>query len=243
MRKRIVILLLMLIITTGCTCEYNLKIENGTYKETVVLESSDASETANFNKQWNISTNKTINNLGLDPSPEEIPVDNVYSYNLTGNKLTFNYDFNQNEYKYSTAISKCYANFSISNYNNRTVISTSSNPICFDDYPNLTKVTIKITVDEKVVSSNADTVNDNTYTWILTKENKKAINLIMGEGIESVTPTSSVITTTKNNGSIFTNNNKKDYTLIIFCGILLVLVLISYLIYKIIKKNENNMDV
>ena len=43
MRKRIVILLLMLIITTGCTCEYNLKIENGTYKETVVLESSDDS--------------------------------------------------------------------------------------------------------------------------------------------------------------------------------------------------------
>ena len=242
MKKRMVILLLMLMITTGCTCEYNLKIENGTYKENIILESTDTEEIASFNKQWNISTNKTINNLGLDPSSEEIPIDNVYNYNLTGNKLTFNYDFNQNEYKYSTAISKCYNNFSISNYNNRTIISTSSNPTCFVDYPNLTKVTIKITVDEKVISNNADTINNNTYIWILTKDSKKAINLVIGEGIESASPTNSVTTTTKNNNSFLTNN-KKDYTLIIFCGILLVLTLIGYLIYMVIKKNENNMDV
>ena len=135
MKKRIVILLLMLMITTGCTCEYNLKIENDTYSENVTFTSSASEEVTEFDKTWNVSTNKTINNLGLDPSPEEIPIDNVYKYNLSGNKLTFSHNFTQKEYQYSTAVAKCYESFSLSSHNNRTVFSTSSDPICFDYYP------------------------------------------------------------------------------------------------------------
>ena len=45
-------------------------------------------------------------------------------------------------------------------------------------YENLSKVVINIRNDYKVISSNADKVNDNIYTWIFTRNSNKAINMV-----------------------------------------------------------------
>ena len=37
MKKRILILITILLLTTGCTCEYNLTIEENTYKEEIII--------------------------------------------------------------------------------------------------------------------------------------------------------------------------------------------------------------
>lgn len=240
MKKRINILLIMLLLTTGCTCEYNLRIDNDTYKEEVILKADNSEELSNFNNKWQISIDKNESNIGTDPSATEEPTSNgMYKYNLTGNNLVFTYTFPINQYTYSTAVSKCYNNLTTTNYNNSIIISTSSNAICFDNYPNLNNVIVNITVDRNVISNNADSVSGKTYTWNLNKSNanNKSIDLILDNSNEESK------TTDNNNPNKNNTDNKRDYTMYIFSGMLLLSFLLGYLIFNKIKKEENNMDV
>lgn len=240
MKKRINILLIMLLLTTGCTCEYNLQIDDDTYKEEVILKADNSEELSNFNNKWQISIDKNESNIGTDPSATEEPTSNgMYKYNLTGNNLVFTYTFPINQYTYSTAVSKCYNNLTTTNYNNSIIISTSSNAICFDNYPNLNNVIVNITVDRNVISNNADSVSGKTYTWQLNKNNanNKSVNMVLDKkSIEN----KNIDNTISNKSN---TNNKKDYTMYIFCGILLIVFLLGYLIFNKIKNKENDMDV
>ena len=92
MKKRIIMLILVIFLTTGCTCEYNLTIDNNTYKEEIVLTSSDSEELTNFNNEWQIPIDKEIyQNISGDPSTEtnieEDIVANIETAYLTNNKM------------------------------------------------------------------------------------------------------------------------------------------------------------
>ena len=241
MKKRIFILIIPLLFMTGCTCEYNLEIEGNKFKEEIKLIADSSEEISQFNKKWEISTNKEDNTFGGDPSTTKNPIDNPYNYNLTNNTLTFSYDFSQNEYKNSLAVSKCYNNLTVTNYQDSIVISTPSKTICLGNYPPLNSIVINITTNKKVTSNNADNINGNTYTWKLNKTNatNKPINIVIdNSGNDGVASSAS-------SGSSNTQkeNNKKDYTMYIFSAILLIVVLLGYLVFNIIKRKNNNEDV
>ncbi len=245
MKKRIIIVLLMcLLITTGCTCEYNLKINNNTYQEEVIITASDSTERTELNQTFKIPVDKEIYDCSGDADGNNYGDNAVYNYSLNGNRLVFNYDFNSSEYTKSTAAYQCYNTVTITKRGKNTIVSTSNKVDCFDTYQALTNLTIKVTVDQNVISHNADSVSGNTYIWNLDRVNakSKAVNMILGEAsspsTSSITPSSS---NSGNNSPV--NPTKKDYSLYILCGVLLVLTLIGYLVYKIIKKNENNLDV
>ena len=146
-----------------------------------------------------------------------------YNYNFNNNRLTFSNEFNRDNYQNSTAVSACYKTLSIANYNGNTIISTNNRAECFDAYPSLSSLTINIIVDKKVTSNNADKVNGNTYTWNINRNNKnKGINLTFADKDNDKTTEEEAV---EKNIVI-----KKDYTMYIFAGILLVIVLIIYLI-------------
>ena len=235
MKKRIFIIIVLLLFTTGCTCEYNLSIENNIFKEETKITSSTSNELSSFSTSWKIPTDKSEYNVGLDPESTIEFNSNLYKYNLSGNVLSFKYDFSISDYPNSSAVSNCYNTLNIINRIDSIIISTSKENKCFDNYPNLEALKINIKIDTSVKSHNADVVNGNTYTWNITKNNanNKPINLVL-----------------TNNNNSGTNNNqndkhtteKKDYTLYIFCGILLVIMLCAYFIINKIKNNKDIMD-
>lgn len=237
MKKRILLIIMILLLTTGCTCEYNLKIDGDTYKEEIILLGENSEEISSFNNEWQVPIDKEEYNIisGLDG--EYNTNTNTYKYNLSGNKLTFNYDFSRSKFSNSTAVSNCYNKLTISNYSNTIIISTSPKAECFDKFPILTSVKVTVKVDREVISSNADNVSGNTYTWNITKENasNKSINLTLANNIQDEGNSSS---SSKNN----TENKKNDYTLYIFLIIIVLIIFLGYKWFMKFKDKNNNID-
>ena len=140
----------MLLLLTGCTCEYNLTIDNNVYKEEINLTGENNEETSNINNKWKVPVDKDEYNKGGDPESNSYISGDIYEYKVTGNILKFNYDFTKSTYPNSSAVSNCYDKLTVLNYENSTVISTSSKATCFDEYPLLTSITVNIKVDKPV---------------------------------------------------------------------------------------------
>ena len=237
MKKRIFLLLALLFLATGCTCQYNLTIDNNVYKEDISIIGENNNEITELNKKWQIPVDKDEYNVGTDPSTSSIPVTDTYKYSFSGSKLSLKNDFTKNAYMNSTAVSNCYNKLTIDNYSESIIISTTRNAICFEKYPSLNSVVVNITVDKPVTSNNADSVNGKTYTWIINKNNasKKSINLVLdnSDGNDSVV---------NDNQAINNSNKKNDYTMYIFAGVLLVVMLLAYVIVNTIKNKDDNLD-
>lgn len=232
MKKKLIFMLLITLLLSGCTCEYNLKIEGNTYQEEIILTGNN-DEVKLFNNDWQIPVDKeNYENLGDDVGADNKGNYVIYDYSLSGNKLIFKNNFNETTISDSTAISSCYKLATINSFNNSLVISTSKSANCFDKYPTLSKITVNITTDLTATNNNADKINNNTYTWIITKDTSKGINLVLE----------------KNNlqeDSITSNNqtnqkDKKDYTIYIFLLIILIILLFgNYIINKIKNKPDD----
>ena len=243
MKKRILILITILLLTTGCTCEYNLTIKENTYKEEIIITGETKEEISNFNNKWQIPISKEeYNKISLESDTNGEYTGEIYNYNLSNNRLTFKYDFSKNQYINSTAVSNCYDMLTITNSNNRTIISTSSNTKCFENHPPLNNIKINIKVDKPVISNNADRINGNTYTWNIDKSNanEKSINLIIDN---QTNDNENNIQSTPNNNNI--NNNKTmldSYAIYIFLAILALIIYFGYKWFINMKDKNNDID-
>lgn len=237
MKKRIILLIIAVLLTTGCTCEYNLTIDNNTYHEKITLTGTTSEEITNFSNSWQIPVDKDeYNDIGGDTNSNVNITGDIYEYSKTGNNLIFNYDFTTSGINNSTAISQCYSKATITAYQDSIIISTSDKVNCFDRYAPLTNLKINITTTKPVKSHNADSVSGNTYTWNVnsTNANNKPINLLIDNSNASSSSTSSSST---NN----TNTKEKDYTFYIFCVIILLVMLLGYFIFTKIKKDHDDL--
>ena len=236
MKKRILIILILLL-TTGCTCEYNLTIDGNIYKEEITILGETSDEISSFDNEWKIPIDKEEYEIVTGSDVEYIPEGDIYKYNLFSNQLKFNYDFSINNYNESTAVYNCYNKLTILNYNNSLIISTSPKANCFDKYPSLNSLKVTINVDRKVISNNADNVSGNTYTWNITKDNanNKSINITLDNSDEEVidNPSSPQNSTTE---------NKNDYTLYIFLIVIVLIVFLGYKWFLKFKEKNNNID-
>lgn len=236
MKKNYLILLILLLSTTGCTCEYNLKIDNNTYSEEVILFADNSNEQSNFNNKWQIPVDKDEYNIGLDIDSNNVISGSIYKSNFSGNKLTFNYDFGIDNYQNSAAVSNCYNKFNVTNYNGSIIISTSPNTICFSKYPDLSSVVVNITVDKPVTSSNADRISGKTYTWNLSNSNNKSINLVLESSVNYNNESNN--NNNNNNNENNSINRKNDYSMYICAVILLIFFLSGYFIFNKIKSKD-----
>jgi len=235
MKKRILLVIMVLLLTTGCTCEYNLIIDGSNYKEEIIITGETPDEISSFNQKWEIPIDKEeYEKISGFDNETEINT-KIYKYKLSSNKLILNNEFNSGNMSKSTAVYNCYNKLTVSNYNNTTIISTSHKADCFDKHPPLTSVKVKIKVDREVISNNADNVSGNTYTWNITKENasNKSINLVLSNGS---------LEEDKSSSSSNTNTKKNDYTLYIFLIILVIIIYLGYKWFMNFKDKNNNID-
>ena len=245
MKKRIIIISVLLLFLTGCTCEYNLTIDGDIYREEVSIIGTTTTEVSEFNKKWEVPTDKEEYNVGLDPDATVEFSSDIYEYKLSGNTLKFNHDFSLDEYQNSSAVSNCYDMLNVIKYGKNTLISSSSHATCFEKYPDIDNIKVSVKVDRNVTSHNADTVNGNIYIWNITKDNAstKSINMALDNSTSqgnNTTTTSSATTTTKQAEKQSETEGK--YTMYIFYGILLISFLIGYFICNMIIKRSDKMN-
>ncbi len=189
MRKKITLLFVVLLLT-GCSVTYNIKIKDSKVSEEINSYDIDIDKYENELNNPRFSLFSSYNYLDDYSSFENFPKyfqkdlssQNVYS-------LQHSYDFDLSNYSDSNAVRSCYEYFKVLTEGNNVTLSTSNSFNCFSISDELEKVTVNITSYYGVVQSNADKVNGKTYTWEITKENasNKPIIFVYDQSKKNIT--------------------------------------------------------
>ena len=169
MRKRLFLVLICLILLTGCDVTYDLTIDSSdNFKEKVTM--SFLKSNTSYNDILVYKENKTpISNMENETKFYNSSIKDAGDYY----NLIYDYDHDMNGIKSSYFISNCYHDFTIHNDNDNIVLNSGKNFSCFigDDGLRADSVKVNITTKLDVLNNNADEVKGNTYTWILNENN------------------------------------------------------------------------
>lgn len=244
MKKKKLLVLLSILLLTGCQAEYNIVIDENTVKEELLIYETNMSKWSTIQGN-NVLTYQQYqqtykdapigvyyNDQNVDAEIGFNPDRKYYTINLIddNNKkgLTFTNDFGINNYADSYIIRNCFKHVNILNQSNTISISTDSELSCMNYMDGIDKITINIKTNYEVLDTNATSVNDKTYTWVITKNNYTNSNIYM-----------KINKLVKYNSS---NNTKNDILVsnfqIMYAIIVIVFLLVGFLIYKIFKKNS-----
>ena len=158
--KNKIIILLSLLLLTGCTVNYNLEINKDTLNETITgtVTKEESSQESNAT---GLSTVYSIINEDQKPVYNK---EELYQKELkeSGNNInyTFKYNYNIEDFVNSTIINTCFENKEIEEIDNYYSIRLSGNFYCLYSK----KINIAVTSNLKVASNNADKIKDTFNT-------------------------------------------------------------------------------
>lgn len=177
MKIKYFIVILFILLLSGCKYEYNVEILRDSISETNISYIEDATKRDVKEKTFN-TLHKYVGSfdeLGIEKY-KVVKKDDLYG-------VAFYREFDMLEYQNSSNFSLCYDNYRISDdkENGKIIISTSKKFNCFDVYDELEEVVVNVSTRYQVISSNADSVNKNKYTWYIDRNNAsdKSINLVL----------------------------------------------------------------
>lgn len=160
--------IIILILITGCSVEYNLNIDSSFSEHTVYIPES--SKEMIDGTQYRLPALFSESRLTYDNSNlKEIKYYNIKT--LKDNKFSFNFVYDDNQLNDSNIANSCYQFFSVDAKENEVSILTGNKFYCFDVYEELDSVTININSNYKVIQSNADKIVGKKHTWYITREN------------------------------------------------------------------------
>lgn len=258
--KRIKLLCLMILIgltCTGCTVEYNLNITEENIEETINVTDYITSNRTKTDilDHYNLWYPTYVNFI---PEGETIELedftqkaDGVEYYEKTIEETNNGYNYT---YKYTHQIDKYYDAYVLASTflettvyqgNDSLVIKTSDkNFLC--DYNYFENVKVNITIDPEIYQlnyTNSINVNGNTYSWTLDKNNCEDSQIIL-----TLDTKDNPNETLNGDGTNNTDDNSNatgemtDYTMYIFCGILILIIILGYFIIKRIKEKSEKIN-
>ena len=172
--KKIIIFVCLLLLT-GCSATYEITIKNNKITEKLTLiELNQSKFDLENDAGWTLRDSFKAQ---LEVANDEFSVQSYTVKDLsTDTTLELEYKSNSSrELTNSSAINQCYANPIIEIEDKVINFSTGSEFTCYDYYENLEDITIILKTNHKVLSSNANMVEDNKYIWVLTKDGEKNI--------------------------------------------------------------------
>lgn len=213
--KRNIILLLIITLLTGCTVNYNLEIGDNKIIETIngtitqkEIENRDNSTGVNIYRSLLYDEQKVFENKSDLYTKEVIDEEDTIHYNFTYTYLK--------DYQNSRIIQNCFSNPIIIETDEAYDIQLAGKFSCLKGE----KVTVNLKTDYAIIENNANEVKDNTYTWIIDKEDVDI----------SVTISKKIKQKQKEEKPFFTT-----FKIVGFI-VLIVLSSITYFLYK--KKND-----
>ena len=231
--KLITLLVMLILISSGCSARYEATITNSDIKE--IISVSEDSKKAYMYKKGNLenfySSFDYLNDYKNYKVKEYVDKfylnkDNYerdnYVYQSSGSPT---YHYILNNYKKELSLKN---NLFINNIVKDSLIINDNNIILhLDNIPvgllnEVDNITVTISTELTVTSNNADTVENNSYTWIIDKTNYT--NKVLSMYIERLQKEESI-----NNNSNQTNNQvKKDntaFTLIIIIAMYIAIII------------------
>jgi len=249
--KKLKLLILTILITTlctGCTIEYNINITNDKIIEEInvtdtILNNRSKNDILTHYNMWYptyvnfIKEGETIEIEGYDQK-----IDNIEYHNKNINEIDNGYKYT---YKYTYPIEKYYDSYvlattfiesTVHNNSETLVLRTSKeNLLCQYDY--FESVKVNINIDPEIYElnyTNSTNINNNTYTWILDKNNCNDSQVILTLNKKDLNIQSSSPTVTQ--------RKEKNYMLYIFLVGILIIVFIGYKLFMKFKDKNNGID-
>ena len=233
--RKIIVLLSLLLLLTGCNAEYNLELSNNTYKESLYSfgNKDELIDNVSFEEMVKDYYNKNII-VQYDAQPGDIMEEEYPLYydvydkmkiddNRFGLLLKHSY-VNIDDFKKSKIINELFYNISIKD----NFIKLSDTKNIFDMYQFLDKITISFKTDKYIKSINADDKKDDCYYWYIDRSNyngKSIYILFTNNKLESIKSLSKE-----------QSNRFVDITVLLIVAILLLVVVIIYERIKISNK-------
>ena len=175
MKLKKIILIITLIICSGCNAKYKIEFNDETIKESL-----------------NISVPKTMSieeyRNSYDNSISAIGQNNFYKFDVKENNgeitIKYNYDFTIKNYNSSYIANNCFQPFKFLEDNETYYILGQGNFKCaYYKYEKLNNLDIVVETNHKLIETNADEINDNQYIWHIdeTNYNEKEIKLMLSK--------------------------------------------------------------
>lgn len=231
--KKIVLIVIMMMMLTGCTATYEVNIDGENITEKITVDGKtikDSIKQIILTNPLPAST-KTASYWGTDSSfriepgmMKKQPGVSYYDIRKSEDNLIFTGKFDLKNYEESRFVNMAYNGINVNNYYEYQSYYAFDGIKVFNEYPELTNVTVKITVNQKVLETDADKVEGNTYYWNLTKDNSDKTVYIKLQGIELEKQEK--------------NTKLNKYTVYILFGALIILGVAGVYIYK--KRQSNN---
>jgi len=213
--------ILVLLLFTGCTPEYNLEINNGMINEELKISGYDEEQKEIFFLPQYASTDHTKD----------------YKQKESTDSVSYSYRFSFKNFLNSNMAKSCYDALLLYKEDDHYVLHTGSEFECmpyqvsdttFLEYDNI-NISIKF-VDYDVLENNADSVNGNVYTWTINKDNNNDKTILVK------------FKSNKTNTENQEKSNKFDLNpmyIAIAIGILAILVLFILLYVSMVNKKRN----
>lgn len=162
--KKYLFLVLIAIFLSGCSKEYNLTITDDEFIEEVNVTLLD-----------NVDNKKIVDN---DYYPLHANTEETYEKKIDSNdgylKLNLKYRYKKEDFANANSVNQCFNERKIFlNDEEYYYLELKEMTDCVSDF----NFDINIITNNKVISNNADEVNNNKYTWHLSEDNKDNFKL------------------------------------------------------------------
>lgn len=166
---KIIIVIFICFVLTGCTFKYDLEIYNDEYIEdgNIPINNSEIYDDNIFLSIERKAGKYMFNTDPLITQKRKVYKKDDYSGAILTNKYYSIDDYRGNSF----ALKMCYDSFNVTEANDLIHIFSSEGFKCFDTYDELDEVVIHIKSNHKMESTNADEVDGYNYYWYINKEN------------------------------------------------------------------------
>lgn len=233
------VLLIGLIMLTGCEATYTLTINKDTINEKIeILDNVSDTRTVtdvmeNYKKKYPVyNSDEIVDDEELyQINPDLTYYNQTYSIDSNGYHLNYEYTYPIDKYITANSVNYSYDYKDIVYQNNQLKLSTGcpNNYLRYRDI--FTNLTVNIITDYVVTNNNADSVIGNHYIWYFNKENnyEKRINFEV-----DLTKTQSEVDKEEK-----TKEKKNSFLIPVLIVSLLVYSIIIFVIITKRKKNED----
>lgn len=184
MKQKIILILTLLFLLSGCEAKYELAIDNDLNFNEQLTINNYAKETWNnsspsyqklISDNYNYPIPVNVNIPGYLDNNTKIKGYDYYDKTLINESnnygVHYNYTFSQSSYPNSMLANYGFRKISIVTHNDKLYINASNPNDIFTGYPLFEQLTIVINSNYLVEKNNADKVSNNLYYWYFTKDN------------------------------------------------------------------------
>ncbi len=213
MYKKLLILIPILIILAGCSAKYEVEIKNNKVieKSSFIIDKSLVEDNNIYYAVAKLSGKYFLNtDFLLGGNIKEYYDDNKAIYQKSSDTNISNYN-NSDIFRY------CYDAHNVIIDDDYIMITTSDKFKCFDLYEELDDVDIILKSNHKLIETNADVVDGYIYKWHITKDNAKDKKIYIK---------------LQKDKFVFNYENEFVKKMLIISGIIVIIALIGFVIFR-----------